>query len=65
MATFKLFGEDLMEQEFTEPCMHCFASVTYKRKETGPSPSVTGRYSLKCPNCGKEMFVNYCNAKLC
>lgn len=65
MATFKLFGEDLMEQEFTEPCMHCFASVTYKRKETSPSPSVTGRCSLKCPNCGKEMFVNYCNAKLC
>lgn len=62
---FKLFGEELMEQEFTEPCMNCFSSVTYKRKETRPSPSVTGRNYLICPNCGKEMLVNYCNIKLC
>lgn len=65
MATFKLFGEDLMEEEFTEPCTNCFASVTYKRGETRPSPNVTGKCSLICPNCGKEMIVSYRNIKLC
>lgn len=68
MSTFESLGgkfEEIMEQEFTEPCMNCFASVTYKRKETKPSVEHIGKCSIICPNCGKEMIVNYSSSKLC
>lgn len=65
MATFVKHPGYQTPKEFTEPCMNCFASVTYKRNEPKQSINVTGRDSIICPCCGKEMFVNYCNSILC
>lgn len=65
MATFKKYQRQELLQEFTEPCMNCFASVTYNKNEVQMSNSVAGRKSIICPNCGEEMFVNFCNILLC
>ena len=65
MATFVKYQGYQIPEEFTEPCMNCFASVTYKRNEPRPSTSVTGRYSIICPCCGKEMIVSGKNITLC
>lgn len=64
MATFVKHQGYQMPEEFREPCMNCFASVTYKRNETRQSKNVIGHSSIVCPCCGKEMFVNYCNSTL-
>lgn len=65
MATFVKYQGYQMPEEFTEPCMNCFASVAYKRNEPRQSKNVIGHSSIVCPYCGKEMFVNYCNSILC
>lgn len=65
VATFVKYQGYTIPEEFTEPCMNCFASVTYKRNEPRQSMNMAGRYSIVCPCCGKEMIVNYCNATLC
>lgn len=65
MATFVKHQVYQIPEEFTEPCMNCFASVTYKRNEPEKSMNATGRNSIICPCFGKEMFVNYCNSALC
>lgn len=65
MATFIKHQGYSQPKEFTEPCMNCFASITYKGDEPTPSTTVTGRDSIICPCCGKEMNVSYCNIMLC
>lgn len=65
MATFVKYQGYTIPEEFTEPCMNCFASVTYKRSEPRQSVGVTGRDAIICPRCGKEMIVNYHNITLC
>lgn len=67
MATFepyRPFKGFNVPQKYTEPCMQCFASVTYTKDETKFSPTATGKYSIICPNCGKEMIVNFQNIRL-
>lgn len=68
MATFIPYRNNLDSydnQEFTEPCMSCFASVTYQRKEAQNDPRVTGGKCIACPSCGKMMRVNFVNTRLC
>ena len=68
MATFTPYQNgsgDYDNQSFTEPCMSCFASVTYQRKEAQDDPRLTGRKCITCPNCGKLMTVNFTNSCLC
>lgn len=64
-ATFVKHQGYQMPEEFTEPCMNCFASVTYKRNEPRQSENVIGAASIICPCCGKEMLINYQNIALC
>lgn len=46
MATFVKYQGYQVLEEFTEPCMNCFASVTYKRNEPRQSKNVIGRFSI-------------------
>ena len=50
--------------EYTEPCMNCFASVTYMPEEVFDNPKVTGGKAIICPRCRKIMSVNFCNISL-
>lgn len=65
MATFTPYQSDLDNEEFTEPCMSCFASVTYKYKEAQDDPRVTGGKCIVCPSCGRLMRINFVNTRLC
>ena len=68
MATFVPYRNNLDSydnQTFTEPCMSCFASVTYNRKEAQDDPRVTGGKCIVCPSCGRLMRVNFANISLC
>ena len=65
MATFVPYQSSLDNEEFTEPCMSCFASVTYNRKEVQDDPRVTGGKCIVCPSCGRLMRVNFVNTRLC
>lgn len=65
MATFIRYQGNRTQNQFTEPCMNCFASVTYNVEEPIPSSKASGRKSIICPNCGEEMVVNFCDIALC
>lgn len=75
MATFVKHKGYQMPEEFTEPCMNCLASVTYKRNEPRPSMNVTGRDSIICPCCWNccndacltiyKRIENNCNLTTC
>lgn len=65
MATFTLRKGTFDDYTYTEPCMNCFASVTYQAKEAVPDPRLTGRKCIICPNCGKLMSVTFSNSCLC
>lgn len=65
MATFVPYQRNLNIQEFTEPCMNCFASVTYKSNEVQNDPRITGGKCIVCPNCGRLMSVHFVNSSLC
>lgn len=65
MATAMPFAQNTPEKEiFKEPCMRCFASVTYARNEP-VYDAQKNRYILKCPCCGHDMHVNFCSEILC
>lgn len=65
MATFTLHRPSIDNQSFTEPCMNCFASVTYNKDEVRDDPQVIGGKCITCPSCGKLMTVNFANIQLC
>lgn len=66
MATYVPYNCVIITNEqFTEPCMNCFASVTYQRSEAVDHPQVTGGKCIICPSCGKVMSVHFHNVRLC
>lgn len=65
MATYTPFQPYQPPRQFTEPCMNCFASVTYDVDEPTDSKSTVGMKSIICPFCGEEMYVNFRNTSLC
>lgn len=65
MSTFTPYQRDMDNQSFTEPCMNCFASVTYQVSEAQDDPRHPGGKCIVCPCCGKLMTVNFTNIQLC
>lgn len=64
MATYNTkSGGYKLPKEWTEPCMNCFASVTYTLEDTY-KPCFDKIY-IKCPCCGKQMEVHFQNTQLC
>lgn len=65
IATFVRLNHKVNNDIFTEPCMNCFASVTYHVTEVKDDPRVTGGKYIVCPSCGALMSVKFQNVTLC
>lgn len=65
MATFTINRGTFNDFSCSEPCMNCFAQVTYQAKEAVDDPQLTGRKCINCPRCGKLMTVTFTNSCLC
>ena len=49
---------------WTEPCMNCFASVTYAENEV-ITDQLRHRSYIICPCCRQMMDVHFQNVQLC
>lgn len=65
MAIFTPYYGNIIPAQYTEPCMNCFASVTYHSSEAESDKERGFGHYIVCPNCGKKMQVNFCNTQLC
>ena len=66
MATFVKNNGGYIEPEYyTEPCMSCYASVTYNKNEAMVDEERTAGHYIICPSCGKKMKITFCNICLC